>query len=181
MDTTRPQTLRARPGRFGSRGPLARLGLVLVLGLLLAPAAQASDPTTKCGIARMALDARRAQDELRCIVDRHVALVRGSSIADSYAAYQECRIAIQTRFEERATRLDERDEQRGRCALPSSYSLGSSIALEYGITLESARSSQQTLGTMLITAGIGMPCVLSYTLVIYWVFRGKVKLDSSSY
>ncbi|HPG24831.1 MAG: LamG domain-containing protein [Spirochaetaceae bacterium] len=136
MDTTRPQTLRARPGRFGSRGPLARLGLVLVLGLLLAPAAQASDPTTKCGIARMALDARRAQDELRCIVDRHVALVRGSSIADSYAAYQECRIAIQTRFEERATRLDERDEQRGRCALPSSYSLGSSIALEFERAVE---------------------------------------------
>ncbi|MCA9106768.1 MAG: cytochrome d ubiquinol oxidase subunit II [Planctomycetales bacterium] len=61
------------------------------------------------------------------------------------------------------------------------YLMRSSIALEYGITLESARSSQQTLGTMLIIAGIGMPCVLSYTLVIYWVFRGKVKLDSSSY
>jgi cytochrome d ubiquinol oxidase subunit II len=34
---------------------------------------------------------------------------------------------------------------------------------------------------MLLIAAIGMPCVISYTCVVYWVFRGKVQLDSSSY
>lgn len=52
---------------------------------------------------------------------------------------------------------------------------------EYSVTLWNARSSEQTLGTMLIVAGIGLPCVLSYTVIVYWIFRGKVKLDSSSY
>jgi len=30
-------------------------------------------------------------------------------------------------------------------------------------------------------AFLGMPFVLAYTSVVYWVFRGKVKLDSFSY
>ena len=34
---------------------------------------------------------------------------------------------------------------------------------------------------MLIIAIIGMPFVLAYTVSIYWIFRGKVKLDSASY
>jgi cytochrome d ubiquinol oxidase subunit II len=51
----------------------------------------------------------------------------------------------------------------------------------YSITLENARSGQATLQTMLIIAVIGIPCVLSYTVIIYWIFRGKVKLDSNSY
>jgi cytochrome d ubiquinol oxidase subunit II len=29
---------------------------------------------------------------------------------------------------------------------------------------------------MLLIAVIGMPCVLVYTTVVYWTFRGKVKL-----
>ena len=49
------------------------------------------------------------------------------------------------------------------------------------VTLYSARSSHQTLTTMLWIAIIGMPCVASYTITIYWIFRGKVKLDSNSY
>lgn len=57
----------------------------------------------------------------------------------------------------------------------------STIDPAYTITLENSRSSHQTLGTMLIIALIGIPCVLSYTVVIYWIFRGKVKLDSHSY
>jgi cytochrome d ubiquinol oxidase subunit II len=32
-----------------------------------------------------------------------------------------------------------------------------------------------------IIALIGMPLVLAYTTSIYWIFRGKVKLDASSY
>ena len=42
-------------------------------------------------------------------------------------------------------------------------------------------SSTKTLGIMLIIALIGMPLVVAYTFGIYWVFRGKVKVDPASY
>lgn len=57
----------------------------------------------------------------------------------------------------------------------------STIDPAYNVTLENARSSAGTLKTMLVIALIGMPCVISYTVIIYWIFRGKVKLDSNSY
>ncbi|QDV12571.1 Cytochrome bd-I ubiquinol oxidase subunit 2 [Rosistilla oblonga] len=57
----------------------------------------------------------------------------------------------------------------------------STIDPAYSVTLENARSSHATLGTMLIIAAIGLPCVLSYTVIIYWIFHGKVKLDPHSY
>jgi cytochrome d ubiquinol oxidase subunit II len=34
---------------------------------------------------------------------------------------------------------------------------------------------------MLIIAILGMPCVVAYTASIYWIFRGKVKIDNFSY
>jgi cytochrome d ubiquinol oxidase subunit II len=52
---------------------------------------------------------------------------------------------------------------------------------EHSLTIYNASSSHTTLEIMLIIAAIGMPLVLAYTTSIYWVFRGKVKLDSSSY
>ena len=57
----------------------------------------------------------------------------------------------------------------------------SSIDPAYSVTLENARSSAGTLQTMLIIAIIGMPCVISYTVIIYWIFRGKVTLEKNSY
>jgi len=57
----------------------------------------------------------------------------------------------------------------------------SNIDPAFTVTLENARSSPATLKNMLIIAVVGIPCVLSYTVVIYWIFRGKVKLDSASY
>ncbi|MFO1500056.1 MAG: hypothetical protein U1G07_16980 [Verrucomicrobiota bacterium] len=39
----------------------------------------------------------------------------------------------------------------------------------------------KTLGVMLTIALIGVPIVLAYTVSIYWIFRGKVKLDKMSY
>jgi cytochrome d ubiquinol oxidase subunit II len=57
----------------------------------------------------------------------------------------------------------------------------STIDPAYGLTVYNARSSEKTLGIMLVVAAVGMPCVLAYTATIYWVFRGKVKLDHSSY
>lgn len=52
---------------------------------------------------------------------------------------------------------------------------------EWSITIYNARSSEKTLWIMLLVAALGMPFVLTYTAVIYWVFRGKVKLDHASY
>jgi cytochrome d ubiquinol oxidase subunit II len=44
-----------------------------------------------------------------------------------------------------------------------------------------AASSETTLGIMLLVAISGLPLVLAYTAIVYWVFRGKVKLGSNSY
>ena len=49
------------------------------------------------------------------------------------------------------------------------------------LTIVNAASSQTTLKIMLLIALLGMPCVLTYTGVIYWTFRGKVKIDETSY
>lgn len=51
----------------------------------------------------------------------------------------------------------------------------------YNLTIYNAASSQKTLGIMLTVALIGLPFVAAYTISIYWVFRGKVKIDKMSY
>ncbi len=51
----------------------------------------------------------------------------------------------------------------------------------HSLTIYNAASSEKTLTIMGIIALIGMPLVLGYTASIYWIFRGKVKLDASSY
>lgn len=57
----------------------------------------------------------------------------------------------------------------------------SSIAPENNLTIYNAASSQKTLGIMAIIAGMGMPFVITYTIIIYWTFRGKVQLGDHSY
>jgi cytochrome d ubiquinol oxidase subunit II len=49
------------------------------------------------------------------------------------------------------------------------------------VTIYSAASSPKTLTIMLIIAIVGMPFVLTYSAIIYWTFRGKVKLGEHSY
>ena len=49
------------------------------------------------------------------------------------------------------------------------------------LTIANAASSHKTLGIMLTIALIGVPVVLAYTIGVYWIFRGKVKLDKMSY
>jgi len=49
------------------------------------------------------------------------------------------------------------------------------------LTIRNAASSPKTLRIMLTIALIGVPVVLAYTVSIYWIFRGKVKLDRMSY
>ena len=51
----------------------------------------------------------------------------------------------------------------------------------HSLNIHNAASSQKTLGIMLTIALIGVPAVLAYTVSIYWIFRGKVKLDRMSY
>ncbi|WP_169977712.1 cytochrome d ubiquinol oxidase subunit II [Tautonia rosea] len=52
---------------------------------------------------------------------------------------------------------------------------------ERSLTIYNAASSQQTLWNMAIVAAIGSPLVLSYTAIVYWTFRGRVRLDPHSY
>jgi cytochrome bd ubiquinol oxidase subunit II len=49
------------------------------------------------------------------------------------------------------------------------------------LTIENAASSPKTLSVMLTIAIIGVPIVIAYTVCIYYIFRGKVKLDRMSY
>ncbi len=49
------------------------------------------------------------------------------------------------------------------------------------LNIHNAASSQKTLGIMLTIALTGVPIVIAYTVSIYWIFRGKVKLDKMSY
>jgi cytochrome bd ubiquinol oxidase subunit II len=49
------------------------------------------------------------------------------------------------------------------------------------LNIQNAASSHKTLGIMLTMALIGVPAVLAYTVSIYWIFRGKVRLDKMSY
>jgi cytochrome d ubiquinol oxidase subunit II len=57
----------------------------------------------------------------------------------------------------------------------------SSPSPENSLNIHNGASSQKTLGVMLTIALIGVPAVLAYTVSIYWIFRGKVKLDKTSY
>ena len=51
----------------------------------------------------------------------------------------------------------------------------------FSLTIYNAASSPNTLRNLLIVVLIGIPLVLSYGVWIYRIFRGKVKLESSSY
>ena len=51
----------------------------------------------------------------------------------------------------------------------------------HSLTIHNAASSRKTLGIMLTIALTGVPIVIAYTISIYWIFRGKVKLDRMSY
>jgi cytochrome d ubiquinol oxidase subunit II len=57
----------------------------------------------------------------------------------------------------------------------------STINPQYNLTVFNAASQPNTLAVMLVIAAIGIPVVLLYTLGVYYIFRGKVKLGSHSY
>lgn len=49
------------------------------------------------------------------------------------------------------------------------------------LTIYNSSSSKLTLETLFIIALIGFPVVVSYTVTVYYIFHGKVKIDSHSY
>ncbi|WP_424962099.1 cytochrome d ubiquinol oxidase subunit II [Ekhidna sp.] len=51
----------------------------------------------------------------------------------------------------------------------------------YTLTVHNASSSEKSLETMLIIAAIGAPLVAGYTAFVFWTFKGKVKMDETSY
>ena len=59
--------------------------------------------------------------------------------------------------------------------------LKSSIDPSYDLTLFNTSSGVQTLKVVLLIASIGVPLVFAYGYFLYRVFRGKVRLESSSY
>jgi len=61
------------------------------------------------------------------------------------------------------------------------YLIYSRGAPQYSLTIANAASTQTTLWIMLIMAIMGMPLVIAYTFAVHWIFRGKVKLDPTSY
>ncbi len=70
--------------------------------------------------------------------------------------------------------------------LTVSYELYPAILLsnldpDYSLTVFNASASEKTLGIMLIIAAIGTPLVGVYTGFVFWTFRGKVKMDETSY
>ena len=61
------------------------------------------------------------------------------------------------------------------------YIVFSNISNEFSLDIYNAASSRKTLEVMFTMALIGIPFVLAYTISIYWIFRGKVKIDNMSY
>ncbi len=57
----------------------------------------------------------------------------------------------------------------------------SSLDPAYSLTIYNAASSPKTLWISLLIAVIGFPLVMTYTGIVYWVFRGKVQLGKFSY
>jgi cytochrome d ubiquinol oxidase subunit II len=51
----------------------------------------------------------------------------------------------------------------------------------YDMNIYNSASTEKTLGFMFVVAIIGVPIVLTYTITVYYVFRGKVVLTEESY
>lgn len=57
----------------------------------------------------------------------------------------------------------------------------STLNPQWNLTIYNAASSERTLGIMRTIAFCGMPFVVGYTAIIYWVFRGKVEIEKMTY
>lgn len=61
------------------------------------------------------------------------------------------------------------------------YLIRSTLSDGYSISVANAGASQETLEVLAIIVAIGIPLVIAYGFWIYHIFRGKVKLDATSY
>ena len=59
--------------------------------------------------------------------------------------------------------------------------IASSLNPAWNLTIYNSASSLKTLGLMRWIALLGLPFVMTYTAIVYWVFRGKVELGKFSY
>ena len=59
--------------------------------------------------------------------------------------------------------------------------LVSSLNSGYNLTIYDVASSDKALGIMLTIVIIGLPLVLTYTIIVYKTFMGKVRLEEHSY
>lgn len=57
----------------------------------------------------------------------------------------------------------------------------STLNPSYHITVYNGSSTTKTLNILLTIAAIGVPIIATYTTFVFWTFRGKVKLDETSY
>jgi cytochrome d ubiquinol oxidase subunit II len=57
----------------------------------------------------------------------------------------------------------------------------STLNPDWNISIYQAAASPKSLRIMLLIAAIGTPLVISYTVFVFWTFRGKVKLNEMSY
>lgn len=57
----------------------------------------------------------------------------------------------------------------------------SSLDPAYNLTVENSSASEKSLRILLIVAAIGVPLVAVYTSFVFWTFKGKVRLDETSY
>lgn len=57
----------------------------------------------------------------------------------------------------------------------------SSLDSAWNLTIFNAASSLKTLRIMQIVAMLGLPFVICYTAIVYWIFRGKVEIGGHSY
>jgi cytochrome d ubiquinol oxidase subunit II len=59
--------------------------------------------------------------------------------------------------------------------------LVSNLNHDWNLTIYNASSSHATLVVMAIIACIGMPFVATYTGIVYWIFRDKVRMEELTY
>ncbi|MBX9689755.1 MAG: cytochrome d ubiquinol oxidase subunit II [Candidatus Obscuribacterales bacterium] len=59
--------------------------------------------------------------------------------------------------------------------------LRSTVKPEWSLNIYNAASSDPTLWIIFLIACLGVPFVLSYTIIVYWIFRGKVKTEDFLY
>lgn len=57
----------------------------------------------------------------------------------------------------------------------------STLSSDYNLNIYNAASSQKTMKNLMMVALIGVPLVATYTISVFWIFKGKVQKDKMVY